>query len=177
MIHSFVHDICAILVKNKVISQQEGLDLEKTFQDTDADSFDNFLIAENLVSRADLLKALSEYYQVPSFDALGYMFDHTLVKEFPEDFLINHAVIPLERDENMLFMVVNNPTNQAMLPELSEYVSDDINFFVGIKQDILDAIENYYENSPFHTADEEINAADELYEDEKLLKDVLDDKD
>ncbi len=176
MKNSFIHGVCAALVKNKVISQQEATNLEKAFKDSAQENFDNFLISENIVSRADLLKALSEYYEVPSFDAVGYTFDHDLVKEFPENFLVNHGVIPLERDENMLFMVVNDPNNEEMLPELAEYVSDEVNFFVGIHQDILDAVEAYYEDSPFHTADDEIDRRDELFEDEQLLKDVIDDK-
>lgn len=177
MVHSFIERLCAILAANKAISHKDATDLEKAFKDSAHDHFDNFLLTENIVSRADLLKALSEYYEVPAFDVVGHIFDHQLVKEFPQEFLFNHAVIPLERDENMLFMVINNPNNEAILPELAEYVSDEVNFIVGIEQDIMDAIENYYEDSPFHTADEELDPKDALYEDEKLLKDVLEDKD
>ena len=176
MAHSFLHSICAILAKNKVISKQEAFDLEKAFKESAHDHFDNFLLTENIVSRADLLTALSEYYEVPAFDVVGHIFNHNLVKEFPQEFLFNHAIIPLERDENMLFMVINNPHNEAVLSELAEYVSDEVNFVVGIEQDIMDAIENYYESSPFHTADQELDPQDELYEDEKLLRDVLEDK-
>lgn len=177
MAHSLLHGLCEILAKNKAISKQEAADLEKAFKDSAHDHFDNFLLTENIVSREELLKALSEYYEVPAFDVVGYIFDHTLVKEFPQEFLLNHSIIPLERDENMLFMIINNPHNEAVLPELAEYVSDEVNFVVGIEQDIMDAIENYYERSPFHTADEELDPQDALYEDEKLLKDVFEDKD
>jgi len=59
---------------------------------------------------------------------------------------------------------------------MGEYVSDDIRFFVSIKQDIFDAIEEYYEESPFNS-EGEIDLDDEEHEDIDLFEQVLDGND
>jgi type IV pilus assembly protein PilB len=170
MAQSFEERLCAILVKNKALEKQEAKTLKQEFKDHSKAQFDDFLLSENLVKKEDLLKALSELYQVPSFDVVGYLFDHELLTEFPQDVLVRYALIPLQRDENILVIVASNPDNEELLPELAEYVSDEIQFNVGIKKDIVDMVLESYEESPFHTDEEEVDDEDEdegeLYEDD-----------
>ena len=179
MAHSFEDKLCAILVAHKIITAQEAKALHKNFHDSSKETFDDFLLSESLIKKEDLLKALSEYYQIPSFDVVGHFFDHSLLLEFPQDVLINHGIIPLERDENMLFIVASQPDNEELLPELAEYVSDEIQFFVGLKPDILDAVIEYYQDSPFQIDEEHMDEdeEDELYEDEDALEDVYNNRD
>ncbi len=174
MTQSFQHKICEVLVRNKVITEQEAVDLQKDFQGRSKETFDEFLINEGFVTRDEILVALSEYYQVPAFNVVGYLFDHQLLVQFPQDFLLRHGAIPLERDENILAFVVSDPNNSDLLPELSEYVSDDIRFLVGFREDIIDSIMEFYEDSPFHVnEDNPVDEADEFYEDEKFLEDIF----
>lgn len=173
MTQSFEEKLCGILVKNKVITQQESQDLQKDFAGRSKENFDDFLLSEDLVSKDDLLQALSEYYEVPSFDTVGHFFKRDLLLQFPKDFLIRYAVIPLEREGNVLVMVASDPENQDCFSEIGDYVSDDIRFFVSIKQDIFDAIEEYYEESPFDS-DGEIDPYEEEEEDMDLFEHVLD---
>ncbi len=174
MAQSFQHKICEVLVKNKVITEQEARDLQQDFKGRSKETFDEFLISEGIVTRDEILAALSEYYEVPPFNVMGFIFDHNLLVHFPQDFLLRHGAIPLERDENMLVMVVSNPHNPDLLPELSEYVSDDIRFCVGLREDIIDAIMEFYEESPFQFDEDRPGAeSDEMYEDEKLLEDIF----
>lgn len=177
MSESFEEKLCSILVQNKVIKGSDASDLIKEFQGRAKERFDSFLLSENIVQKPDLLKALSDYYQVPSFDVVGYLFNRDLLLEFPQEFLVRHALIPLTRDENILVLVASRPDNEGLVLELAEYVSDEIQFFVGIRNDIVDAIIEYYEESPFSVDedgdDEEFE--DEFYEDEKLFEDVFED--
>lgn len=176
MAQSFQHKICEVLVKNKVITEQESKDLQRDFKGRSKETFDEFLINEGIVTRDEILGALSEYYEVPPFNVVGFMFDHNLLLYFPQDFLLRHGAIPLERDENILVVVVSNPHNADLLPELSEYVSEDIRFCVGLKEDIIDAIMEFYEEPPFNFDEDRPGAdPDELYEDEKFLEDIWND--
>ncbi len=174
MAQSFQHKICEVLVRNKVITEQEAIDLQKDFQGRSKETFDEFLINEGFVTRDEILVALSEYYQVPAFNVVGYLFDHQLLVQFPQDFLLRHGALPLERDENILAIIVSNPNNPDLLPELSEYVADDIRFLVGLREDIIDAVMEFYEDSPFHVdEDRPGDESDEHYEDEKFLEDIF----
>ena len=92
----FIHDLSAILVKKGSLTEKNALEIQQAFEESPSDSFDAFLLDEGFVDREDLLAALSTYYNVPSFEAQGYFFDEILIRDFPKDVLLRHAVIPLK---------------------------------------------------------------------------------
>lgn len=153
---SFVEGLTEILVKRNVVSAREGTALKKTFRESSKPNFDSFLLDEGLVDKEDLLRALSDYYQVPSFDAMGYFFDHQLVRMFPKEFLRSNAIIPIELDENIMIMLANNPADPNLLVRIGQYVSYDIQFQVGILQDIFDSIGEFYDHSLTEPDDDEL---------------------
>lgn len=179
MAKTFEEKLCAILVKSNVISQEDAQALQKDFEDRSKETFDDFLLDEGFVQKEELLQALSHYYKVPAFDVVGHFFNRDLLLLFPDDFLIRHAVIPLERDEDIFVFVVSEPDNEAMAEELMEYISDEIQFNVGIRRDIVDAVEEYYDESPFTVNDSRIDAdkRDKLYEEGVSIDSILGDDD
>lgn len=149
----FVRTITDILVRQKAISPGEGASLANDFDRSSQVQFDFFLIDEGLVDEAALLAALAEYYQVPSFNAVGYLFSCFLLRKFPKSFLLRNKVVPLTVDENMLVVVAAHPSDPELLPKLGEHVSYDIRFNVGIARDIIGAIEEFYDISPTEITD------------------------
>lgn len=166
---SFEEKLCHILIKNRALASSEAETLLQEFKKQPKETFDAFLLAEEMVDKKDLLKALSEYYEVPSFDVIGYLCDHDLLHEFPQDVLVRYGVLPLERDGDILIMVASNPNNEESVSELSEYVTNDIQFYVGIRSDIIEAIVEYYQESPFTTREDDSDYEDE---DEGALYDL-----
>lgn len=144
---AFVKGLVKILHKQHVISKDEADSLAEAFKGSAKEYFDDFLLDEGIVEKDDLLPALAEYYQVPAFDTVGFFFNHTLLRMFPKNLLFNRAMIPMMRDENMLVMVVSNPNDEDLLVQIGNHVSYDIRFNVGIRQDIMDAVEEYYAQS------------------------------
>src|SRR5690349_13243028 len=142
---TFVEAFTKILSEQNAIKPDEASALKKAFFNRSQEAFDDFLLEEGLVSRTAILNALSQYYDVPAFDVIGYFFDHLLLIEFPKDFLLRNQMIPLERDENILFMIASNPNNPELLAEIGKYVSYDIQFLVGIAGDITDAVKEFYD--------------------------------
>ena len=170
---TFEERLCEILVKSKVITQKDAIALHKGFHGRSKETFDTFLLSEGIVQKKDLLNALSHYYEVPSFDTVGYLFERNLLMEFPQDVLLRHAIIPLKRDGDFLIIVASRPDNEDFLPELAEFISDDIQFYVGIHNNIVDSILEHYSVSPFAVDGEPLNSEEEdLYEEED---DYLDD--
>ncbi|EKD48494.1 MAG: hypothetical protein ACD_64C00279G0001 [uncultured bacterium] len=144
---AFVEGLTKILLKRHLISKSDADSLVVAFKGSQKEYFDDFLLSEGLIEKDDLLPALAEYYQVPAVDVVGYFFDHSLLLMFPKNFLFNSAVIPMERDENMLVMVTSDPNDEDLIVQIGNYVSYDIHFNVGIRQDIMDAVEEYYAQS------------------------------
>lgn len=150
---TFVEGLTRILVLQNVLKEADAPGLIKEFKDRSKAAFDEFLLEGGFVSREELLKALSTYYQVDSFDALGHFFDHQTLRMFPKDFLVRNVIIPLEHDDNIMIMVAGNPQDADLLPRIGEYVSYDIAFNVGLDQDIIDAVREYYDPSPAYVRD------------------------
>ena len=144
---TFVDGLTDIFVKNNIIAADKAKAIKKLFADRAKPSFINFLLEEGLISRSAILNALSEYYKVPAFDVVGHFFKHHYLHMFPQGVLLRNAMIPLKQDQNMLIMIASEPNNPELLPKIGEHVSYNIRFMVGIQQDIIDAIREFYELS------------------------------
>ncbi|MCX5922622.1 MAG: hypothetical protein NTX86_04840 [Candidatus Dependentiae bacterium] len=172
---TFVEELCAILLKNKMVTDIEAVAMKDVFKDSEQENFDDFLLKEGFLESSDLLRALSVYYRVPSFDVQGHFFETFLLHQFPKDFLLRHSVIPLEVDQNMIIVVASRPEDPGLESAMREFVSYEIEFFVGINGDIIDAIEEFYDRSLTTDAQIEDNdmREDERLEDEAMAKDEI----
>jgi hypothetical protein len=143
----FVTKLLSICVAERIISTADAHALQQSFYDSDADEFDDFLLEEGIIDEADLLKALERYYQVPAFDVVDYFFDRHLLIQFPKDFLLRNGIIPLETDETVLIVVAADPGDSNLLLNIGRYVSYDIQFRVGLRRKICDAVKEFYDKS------------------------------
>jgi hypothetical protein len=168
---SFVQRLTTSLLNNQAITQKEADSLVTMFHDRAKGRVDNFLLDEGMVEREELLKSLSDVYQVPYFDANGYFFEHELLHTFPKDVLISKGIIPLQVDEDVLIMLASNPEDTELLEVIGNSVSYDIQFNVGIYRDIMEAIEEYYDQSIILEDEEEF---DDDYDDEDVDSDDID---
>lgn len=163
MKRTFEDDLTAILVNKNNISKKESTVLKQAFAASSADEFDDFLLQEGLVVEIDLLRALALYYEIPSFDVRGYFFERFLLRKFPKDFLIRYGIIPLEADNEAMTVVAADPLDPNLPVEIARFVSYDIYFYVGIRRDICEAIDEFYERSDTELEDDIVfEEADEL---------------
>ena len=148
MAKTFVEQFTDILAEQGAISHDENKALEKIFKESGKSNFVDFLLEEGMADKDEILKALATYYRVASFDAVGYFFEHQLLHMFPKDFLLRNGIIPIESDDNILLVLANNPNDSELLPKIGQHVSYDIRFRVGILQDIIDAVQEFYDKAP-----------------------------
>ena len=161
MKETFEIGLLAILVRLQVVTAEDAIAIEKSFHDSDVDQFDDFLLSEDIVDEEHLLVALSEYFQVPSFDAVGYFFERHYVRMFPKEMLTKNSIIPLEVDENIMIVVASRPNDPELLFEIGQYVSYDIQFFVGIGRDIVDSVREFYDRAETEVFDDGVEDIEE----------------
>lgn len=114
-----------------------------------------FFLEEGLVSVDDMLKALSKLYNVPSqdvvgpvYDSEGQFFETHLLREFPKEFLLRNAIIPVDvENQTTLTVIAADPSRPGLESAIRGFVSYDVIFFVGIRRDIIDAVEQYYDDA------------------------------
>lgn len=144
---SFSSELTKILVKQKVVSEAEGEALKKSFDESPKEYFDEFLLEEGVIPEEYILSAMGDYYQVPAIDVSGFFFETFFLRKFPKDVLHRNAFIPMTVDENIMIVVANVPDDPQLLSIIGDYVSYDIQFRVGIRLHITDAISEYYDPS------------------------------
>lgn len=152
--HTFVDQLIAIFIKRDVFTEAEGRIYREQFEESDHDSFEDFLMTEGLVSKEDLLDALSVFYKVPAVDVRGYYVDTELIRNFPKDFLLRNEILPLVMEEDFLVVAASTPNNSDLLPQLGNFTSEDIQFYVGLGVDIIDTVEEYYDKSVTEVPDD-----------------------
>lgn len=143
--HLFVTRLADAFVKLEIFSEQEAESLVKEFKGRAKGRIDEFLLDEGIVDRVALLNALQIVYQIPQFDVRGHFFNHQLLLFFPKDFLMNKAIIPVDINDEIMTVVMSNPEDDEILDMLGRHVAYNINIFVGIQRDIIDAVEEYYD--------------------------------
>lgn len=145
---SLIHKISLFFAQKGLISEQDALSLARDFKGTDLYNFESFLLEQGIVDKAQLLNALSAYYEVPSFDVVGYMFNHDRVTMFPKEVLLKHLFIPVDVDEDIIAIVAANPHDTVIYDIVREYVPFAAEFSVGIARDIIDEIRAFYQEAP-----------------------------
>lgn len=145
----FVEGLSAILTNRRLITPADMVNLEREFHTRSDVAFEDFLLETGIIDREDLLEALSQYYGVPQLDVTGAFFDHQFLRLIPSGIMLRHLFIPYYRDEgsDSLWVVAANPSDPHLLYVLGKYISHDINFMVGLPQDIRDAIREFYDES------------------------------
>jgi hypothetical protein len=167
MENNFEVGFLRVLAELKLITAEDAVKLLAAYHESDVDQFDEFLLSEGILDTENLLEALSEYYQVPSFDVVGYFFERHLLHMFPKEMLVRHEIIPMQVDENMMIVVAAKPDNPDLLFEIGEYVSYDIRFYVGVARNICDAVEEYYDKADTEVGE---NGGDEDIRQEEFLR-------
>ena len=157
-----------VLAELKLITAEDAVKLLAAYHESDVDQFDEFLLSEGILETENLLEALSHYYQVPSFDIVGYFFERHLLHMFPKEMLVQHEIIPMQVDENMMIVVAAQPDNPDLLFEIGEYVSYDIRFYVGVARNICDAVEEYYDK-----ADTEVDEDEDIGQEQLLRSEFI----
>ncbi len=164
-VENLLEGLVRILAKKHILTACDGEALKRDFENHESQYLEDFLLEEGLVEKEDLLMALQEYYGVQAVDVLGAIFDHDLVAMFPKDVLLRNCCIPLNKDENILFVITNDPSDDGKEVILREYVSYDIEFLVGIPRHIDMMIKDFYQEELYTLdADEVVERAQ--YEDE-----------
>ena len=83
-------------------------------------------------------------------------------------------MIPLDIENDILTIIVSNPEDDETMGMIGDYVPYSVNVLVGIRRDIIDAIEEYYDEdvATSDIEDEDSEEVDQLAEDESDIVDI-----
>lgn len=113
-----------ILVNTKQITPEQLLAAKKTKKAT-RKPLGKILTEEQIVSAASIAEALGKHLNIPFMDLAAYPLDRAAGKFLPEDFIREHKVLPVKREEGKdgqqarLFLAVIDPLDVAVRDQIS----------------------------------------------------------
>jgi len=165
-----VQEFATILAQQKTLTEAQSLSLVDDFSDRSIDAIVDFLLEEGLADKEQVLQALSAFYKTPFLDVSGYLFEHNLVHDFPVDFLKSHCAIPMSDENDIIVVITNNPNQEGLKEKVEQYTDSIVECWVGIQQDIFDAIEEF---SVKAVTEDTFEADDQLEDEENNVRDQL----
>lgn len=109
-----------------------------------AKTFQQVLLDGNMVGKAQLLKTLSEEWQVKAVDLLQMDVDAETAKIIPEAVARRHVAIPFAKEENVLFVAMADPRDFFASEDIQLRTGLEIQPYLALPQDIQGALDNAY---------------------------------
>ncbi|MEQ1918838.1 MAG: ATPase, T2SS/T4P/T4SS family, partial [Elusimicrobiota bacterium] len=107
-------------------------------------SFQQAAIDAGLIGKAQLLKALSEDWQVKAVDLLQMDVDAEVAKIIPEAVARRHVAIPFAKEESVLFVAMADPRDFFASEDIQLRTGLEIQPYLALPTDILAALDASY---------------------------------
>ncbi|UCD55406.1 MAG: Flp pilus assembly complex ATPase component TadA [Candidatus Omnitrophota bacterium] len=146
--------IIKILSKKKLLVEN---DIKKALaiQKEKGGKLSDILVGMGIVSRNDLVSAISEELSIPPIDLSRYKISPNIIKRIPKKIVTNYRVIPVSKMENFLTIATADPLNILAMDDIAALTGCKISVVIASDKEIEDAISLYY-NVGAHEAIEKI---------------------
>jgi len=166
--YAMIKGMNEILIARKLIAAIDVQALQEAFNHSEVERYEEFLLDEEVVVKADLLNVLEKYYQMPAVDVVGMLLDHDLVIKFPKDVMLRMGFVPYQQDGDILQVIAARPHDAELLAVIGESVSYDVVFMVGFYRDICDAVKEFYDSSIASFIGDDVEEEEEELDDEVI---------
>jgi hypothetical protein len=119
---------------------QEALKAKEEFGGT----ITEYLLEKKYLSEENLAKCICEQFGVPYIPLRAYQVPKETVELIPADLAVKYLVMPLDKIEDVVTVVMVDPLNEDVIKEIERITACTVQPFVGIISDIVKAIERYY---------------------------------
>jgi general secretion pathway protein E len=133
-----------VLMESKLITKKQ-LDQVLEMQDAgDTRRVGDLLIDQEIITAESLALALSIHLNLPFADLSQQTINSELTRIIPENVARKYQLIPVEIRDGALVVVMEDPTNIAVMGEISALTGMNISPSVGVGMDIQSAIDLHY---------------------------------
>ncbi|MBI5143789.1 MAG: Flp pilus assembly complex ATPase component TadA, partial [Candidatus Omnitrophica bacterium] len=143
-----------ILIDKKLIKESD-LDKAVSLQKEKGGSLSDILVNLGLISKNDLLVALSQELGIPPINLSRYRIDPTVIKLIPKKTAKHYKILPISKVKDSLTVAMADPLNIFAIDDIKALTGFKINPVITTDKDMNDAIAQYYEESAY-TAIEKI---------------------
>ncbi len=143
-----------ILIDKHIIKES---DLQKALsvQKEKGGSLSDILVELALVSKDELMVALSQGFDIPPINLSRYKIDPAVIKLIPKRIARHYRILPISKMAGTLMVAMADPLNVFAIDDIKALTGFKINPVITNDKDITEAIGQYYEESAY-TAIEKI---------------------
>jgi type IV pilus assembly protein PilB len=154
MIPSLKEKLIKVFTDKKLLKES---DLEKALkvQREKGGSLSDILVDMGLISRSELMVALSHELGIPPINLSRYKIDPNVIKIIPKKIAKRYQIVPISKMGNTLVVAMVDPLNVFAIDDIKAITGFNINPIITADRDIKEAIAQYYEESAY-TAIEKI---------------------
>ncbi|KAB3537358.1 type II secretion system protein GspE [Alkaliphilus pronyensis] len=131
------------------------------------------LIEEDLVSEKQIIEVLEFQLGIPHMDITKYYIDPEITKLVSEKLARRHELIPIKIDRSKLIVAMTDPLNIYAIDDVKIETGMEIEPAISTKQDVLNAIEQYYEKQSAEKALEEFKEQYNMESIENIDEEIL----
>ncbi len=149
-----------ILIDNKLIKEQD-LNKAMALQKEGGGSLSDILMNLGVVSKNDLMVALSHELDIPPINLSRYKADQNLIKLIPKKVAKHYKVIPISKMGDILTVALSDPMNILAIDDIKALTGFKISMVIASEKDIEDAVKQYYEESAYTAIEKIVSDMDE----------------
>jgi type IV pilus assembly protein PilB len=135
-----------ILLDRNIINQKQ-LRHALEVQEKEAGNFGEVLIRLGYVEEHDVVGALVVQCHIPYIAIDQYEIDQSIIQLVSSDFARRYHVIPLDRVNDILSIVMEDPLDEAVKAELKRITNCRLAPFIATQTEIAKAIRRWYINN------------------------------
>ena len=140
-----------ILIDQGVLTR-EGLDRALAVQKQEGGLLGAILSKLHLVTEEDIVIALATQFNYPYLPIENFAVNPEVVKLIPEELIKRYVMMPIDRLNNVLTVVMADPSNEEAIRELESVSHCRVQAFVGTVTEIEKAIKKHYKTIKFDGA-------------------------
>ena len=146
MILTLKEKILKIFIEKHLLKEA---DLEKALkvQREKGGSLSDILVELGLISRNELMVALSQELGIPPINLSKYKIDPNVIKLIPKKIAKRYQIVPISKMSNTLVVAMVDPLNIFAIDEIKAITGFSISPIITADRDIKEAISQYYEEN------------------------------
>lgn len=120
------------------------LDKALAFQEKTNCSISQYLLSNGYISESQLAQCLCTQFSIPYLPLGCYAISEKIIEMVPAEVAQKHWLIPVEKLGNLLSVVMVDPLDANAIKEVEEITRCQVQPFVGILSEIIEALTKYY---------------------------------
>lgn len=133
-----------ILIENGSINATQLEDALQFQKKTPGKLLGKILIELGYVTEEEIVIALSTQFNVPYLSLANFAFTDSHHQLIPKELIVKYLCVPLERNGNLLTIVMSDPTNEEAIRTIETATKAKIQTFVATSSEIMKVLEQHF---------------------------------